>query len=93
MILSEIRKYLQQRGQASLSDIALHFDSNPDAVRGMLETWIRKGKVHKHLLNSACGSSCSKCESDATEIYEWISTEEKSKPSEQPLPTPTFCKF
>jgi len=92
LILSQIKGYLEQRGQASLADIALHFDSKPDAVRGMLEIWIRKGKVRKHQLNSACGSSCCTCDSDTTEIYEWIGNGERP-PGEHPLPTPTFCKF
>jgi hypothetical protein len=33
MILSDIRHYLEQRGQATLADIALHFDADPDAIR------------------------------------------------------------
>ena len=45
MILSDIRRYLEQRGQATLADIALHFDADPNAVRGMLNVWIRKDKV------------------------------------------------
>lgn len=71
MILSDIRKYLQQRGQATLADIALHFDADPDAVRGMLEIWIRKGKAHKKMATASCGSSCSQCDTAATEIYVW----------------------
>ncbi|MES9935463.1 MAG: FeoC-like transcriptional regulator [Sedimenticola sp.] len=90
MILSEIKQYLQQRGHASLSDIATHFDSEPDAVRGMLETWIRKGKVRKRMSNSACGTSCSQCDEANVEIYEWI--EPGGTINEQPLPLPTFCK-
>ena len=72
MILSQIKRYLSERGQATLADTALHFDTSPEAARGMLETWIRKGKVRKRLANVACGSSCSKCDENATEIYEWI---------------------
>ncbi len=71
MILSDIRDYLRQRGQATLADIALHFDADPDAVRGMLDTWVRKGKVHKKMATASCGSSCSQCDSAATEIYVW----------------------
>ena len=54
MILAEVRDYLKQRGQCSLSDIALHFDTDADAVRGMLGIWIKKGKVEKR---SATASS------------------------------------
>jgi len=60
MILSDIKRYLSERGQATLADMALHFQSSPDAVRGMLEVW------------TSCGSSCSKCDPASVEIYEWI---------------------
>ncbi len=71
MILADIRDYLKQRGQCTLSDIALHFDSDADAIRGMLEIWIRKGKVEKSAATASCGSSCQSCEPAATEVYLW----------------------
>ncbi|VAX14546.1 hypothetical protein MNBD_GAMMA24-2715 [hydrothermal vent metagenome] len=71
MILSDIRRYLEQRGQATLADIALHFDADPDAVRGMLAIWIRKGRVYRRLASAACGSRCQQCDPAATEIYVW----------------------
>lgn len=83
MILPEIRQYLRQRGQASLADIALHFDIDPDALRGMLEVWMRKGKVRKQLATASCGSSCNQCRSSATEIYTWV---ESAVDSGQSLP-------
>ena len=73
MILKDIRHYLQQRGQATLGDIARHFDSEPGAVQGMLEQWIRKGKVRRSLATRSCGSSCGKCDPAAIEIYQWLS--------------------
>ena len=74
MILSDIRDYMQQHGQVSLADIALHFDSEPDAVRGMLDVWIRKGNVYRRSATSSCGTSCSQCDTAATEIYVWESS-------------------
>ncbi len=71
MILSQIRDYLKQRGQCTLSDIALHFDTDADAVRGMLDVWIRKGKVEKRSATASCGTSCQSCDPAATEIYIW----------------------
>jgi len=71
MILSDIKHYLQARSHANLSDIAIHFDTEPEAIRGMLETWIRKGKVEKDYLNQACGSGCNKCDEALVEIYRW----------------------
>ena len=71
MILSDIKNYLQQRGQASLGDIALHFKSDPEAVRGMPDVWIRKGKVIKQTSTASCGSSCQQCDPATTEIYVW----------------------
>ncbi len=72
MILSDIKQYLSQRGSASLSDLCIHFDTNPEAMRGMLGQWIRKGRVQKHSASASCGSSCSKCDLESTEIYQWV---------------------
>ena len=72
MILSDIKRYLSARGQATLADMALHFQSSPDAVRGMLDVWTGKGKVRRHLAAASCGSSCSKCDPASVEIYEWV---------------------
>jgi len=74
MILSQIRDYLKQRGQCTLSDIALHFDTDANAVRGMLEIWIKKGKVEKRSATASCGTSCQSCDPAATEIYIWQET-------------------
>lgn len=71
MILSDIKAYLQQRQQASLEDIALHFDSSVEAVRGMLDIWLRKGRVEHCLANDICGISCRQCESPSMQIYRW----------------------
>ncbi len=71
MILSDISRYLEQRGQATLAEIALHFDADIDAVRGMLEVWMRKGRVHRRMATASCSSSCSQCEPALTEIYVW----------------------
>jgi len=72
MILSDIRDYLQQREQATLSDLALHFDTEPQALRQMLDQWVRKGRVERLAVSSSCGSSCNKCNPAATEIYRWL---------------------
>jgi hypothetical protein len=85
MILPEIRRYLRQRGQASLADIALHLDIDPDALRGMLEVWMRKGKVRRQLATASCGSSCSQCQSAATEIYTWIENTAATRVSLPPV--------
>jgi len=71
MILSDIRDYLKERSQCTLSDIALHFDTDADAVRGMLDVWIRKGKVEKNYATASCGTSCQSCDPAATEVYSW----------------------
>jgi putative ferrous iron transport protein C len=82
VILSELRRYLKERGQATLTDIALHFDAEPDALRPMLEMWIRKGKVERWEAGTGCGSACQRCDPAATEIYRW--SEGPPFPSIQP---------
>ena len=72
MILSEIKQYLMEHKRATLGDLAIHFDTEPDAMRGMLEQWIRKGRVLQLDQQSGCNKSCAKCCDDSVmEIYEW----------------------
>ena len=71
MILSEIKNYLSERGSATLSDLSLHFDTPPDAMRGMLEQWVRKGKARKKEMGPRC-SGCNHCSAASDEAYEWI---------------------
>lgn len=72
MILSEIKKYLIQRKRVTLGDIAWHFDTEAEAMKGMLEQWIRKGRVLKLDEQAGCCKTCGKCcDGTAMEIYEW----------------------
>lgn len=83
MILAELRDYLRQRGQATLADLANHFDAEPEALRGMLEVWIRKGRVQRQMATASCGTSCSHCDPHTTEIYVWS---ERKAPAVPVLP-------
>jgi len=73
MTPSEVKRYLSQRRIAPLHDIAMHFDLEPDTVRGLLSHWIRKGKVRLHR-QDGCRSEgcCGGCETDSREVYEWL---------------------
>jgi len=72
MILSDLRDYLQQQHSVALIDLINHFGMEADALRGMLGKWIKKGRVRKLSVDSACGTSCCKCDPNLTELYEWI---------------------
>ncbi len=87
MILADVRSYLKQRGEASLSDLALHFDTDPEALRGMLDVWVRKGKVVHRRNTAACGSTCNQCDVASTELYVWAGSTRV-----QLTPLPMGCK-
>jgi len=71
MILSDIGRYVQEQKQVTLSQVALHFNAQPDAVRGMLDIWVKKGKITRQQATASCGSTCQQCDTDSTEIYIW----------------------
>jgi len=71
MILKELKNYVQSNKQVSLTDIAIHFDAEPEAVKGMLDFWIRKGKIKHYSSADVCGSSCSCSQKDSNDLYEW----------------------
>lgn len=72
MILSELRNYLKERKSVALRDLMLHFDTDAEALRGMLQILVAKGYVTKVSAKEACGTSCCKCDSTLIEIYEWV---------------------
>ena len=71
MILSDLKRYLEERGQATLADLALHFEAEPEVVRAMLEVWMRKGRVERSTVSPNCGGTCTRCAPESMEIYRW----------------------
>lgn len=71
MILGKIRDYIRLHSQASLADIAVQMGAQPDAVRAMVEVWVRKGLVVRLPPAAGCGKTCRQCDSAQTEIYSW----------------------
>lgn len=84
MILADILGFLQQRNAASLDEIARHVGAEPAAVRDMLATLQRKGKVHRPALAGGCGSTCQQCAAGSLELYAW-------GPQNASSPLPTQC--
>ena len=71
MILSELRDYLKTHHRAALIDMAHRFEIDPEALRGMLDKWVAKGRVIKLPAQTVCDSGCGKCDQASVEIYEW----------------------
>jgi putative ferrous iron transport protein C len=69
-MLTDLKGYLVERRAASLSEMALRFSAAPDALRPMLEHWIRKGKVRR-TGGAKCGG-CASCAAADIEFYEWL---------------------
>jgi len=72
MILSELRDYLKHNRRALLVDMSNRFEMDPDALRGMLQKWISKGRVRKLSGDTACSTGCCKCDPATLELYEWV---------------------
>jgi putative ferrous iron transport protein C len=70
MLLSRLSDYLAQRGRASLEEIALGIESDPEALRGMLGLLERKGSVRRVRAEGRC-SNCSGCARGHADVYEW----------------------
>lgn len=72
MILSDLKAYLRERGRAPIGDLAARFDAEPEALRGMLEVFIRKGRLRLLTPDAEKCGGCSKCEASRVEVYEWV---------------------
>jgi len=71
MLLVEVKVYLSTRGLVSLDDLAAHFTVEPDAMRGIVEIWVAKGRARRVNQTLPCGT-CGKCKTPTVDIYEWI---------------------
>lgn len=98
MILRELDDYLQRHRRATLGDIALHFDLPAEAVRGMLDLWIRKGRIRQLDAAATCNTSCPvSCDDTAMTIYEAVAGRSGTgRPSMATLPLitpePVSCR-
>lgn len=96
-MLSAIRAFMQERGTASLTELSIHLEADPGAVRGMIDVWRRKGRMVQ--LPLPCGG-CTQCDTGTTEIYQWtepasqaggLSTDLKESAILRIAPIPTEC--
>jgi len=71
MILSNIRAYMREHRRVSIVDLSDRFDSQPEAVRGMLANWVSRGRVRQVELDQHCGG-CTRCDTSKFEVYEWV---------------------
>jgi hypothetical protein len=69
-MLMNIKSYLAGRGPASLSEIAGSLLADPDAIRPMLNHWMRKGKIRRVGTAARC-HGCTSCAIADLEFYEW----------------------
>jgi len=69
MTLRDLKTYLVEHKQSTLTDLSHHFRSEPEQVKMMLEHWIRKGKV-QHIKVDACHKGCCSGGTDL-DVYRW----------------------
>ena len=72
MTLSDLRAYLQEHGQASLGDLAVHFRCDAAVIEAAMQTWVRKGKAEMGTAEPGCGSSCCQCKREMVVFYRWL---------------------
>ena len=70
MSLTDIRTYLIENGGASLPDMARHLGTDAAVLRGMLDVWVRKGRVRIRPPEGTC-DGCTACGIRCAEVYEW----------------------
>jgi len=74
MILLNIKRYIKQHHDVSLTDILNHFDLTEDSARGMLSHLVRQG--HVQVIDTADSCSSGQCstgctQASQTEHYLW----------------------
>lgn len=72
-MLIKIRDYLKQQQMCTLADLCVKFHTTPEAMRGMLSHWLRKGLLccEKPGCSNTCKKGCVSCDPAELEIYRW----------------------
>ena len=73
MILADLKTYLIQHRRADLADLSARFDVDCEALRGMLEAWVARGRVRLEASGPNTCKTCCGCELTSPEVYEWVS--------------------
>lgn len=73
MSVIALKNYLMaQHTAVTLAEIANFLTVDPDTARGMLDIWIRKGKVISHEAAKCKNCSSDSCKSRSTiEVFQW----------------------
>ncbi|PIT47026.1 FeoC-like transcriptional regulator [Snodgrassella alvi] len=79
MLITAIRDYLITIGQASLQDLARHFQIQESAMEQMLAFWLRKGTIRQLTPSQpACSqnkcSDCFACPDSVKKIYQAVTS-------------------
>ena len=73
MILSELQTYITEQHRVSLAQMELRFGIDANALRGMLNYLIHKGRIYKLPAPYRC-HGCTVCSTESLEFYEWVAS-------------------
>ncbi|WP_051785947.1 FeoC-like transcriptional regulator [Endozoicomonas numazuensis] len=71
-MLLPIRDFLSDKGVCTLAELCQHFAVDPEAMKGMLGHWVRKGKLVEE--QSGCKQGCVSCAPEQLIVYRWMSS-------------------
>ena len=77
MILTDVRRYLRDRGPASARALAGELGADLAIVEAALAYWQERGNVQPCTVSLECGTACRRCpvpaptSSGAIEAFEW----------------------
>lgn len=70
-MLRDIQDYIASHGTVSMRDLSLHFHSDSQTLKPMLDKLGRKGRIRKLPIPERC-DGCTCCNVESLEHYEWI---------------------
>jgi hypothetical protein len=72
-MLRDIQTYIANNGTVSVTDLSLHFRTNVNTLKPMLNKLDRKGRI-RQLPNPTKCEGCTCCDLDDLVCYEWVGT-------------------
>lgn len=70
MILADLQRYVRAQERASMQELSDRLGADAEALRGMLDLLIAKGRIRRVGSPAVCGG-CALCPPALLEVYAW----------------------
>lgn len=71
-MLYDLRSYIKKYRQVAITQVCREFNIDAQALKPILDIWVKKGVIKSFASPIACKSSCGACKFSTESYYCWV---------------------